>query len=196
MDEAVRLHESTIGEDEIAAVVEVMRSGNVTQGAKVREFEQAFEALYPGLCALGQGVAAPGTFMSRTLEDVPRDRRIELPVAEELQMGMALGLALGGAVPVSIYPRWNFLLLAANQLINHVDVMAASVIIRVGVGSVKPLYPGPQHIGDFSDPFRDMLRNTTVVKLLREDIIVSCYEYALAHDGPSVLVEYADLYDQ
>jgi hypothetical protein len=52
--------------------------------------------------------------MTTTLTEVPRERLIELPVAEEMQMGMTLGMALAGFVPVSIYPRWNFLLLAMN----------------------------------------------------------------------------------
>ena len=42
-----------------------------------------------------------------------------LPVAEEMQMGISVGLAIDGFVPISIFPRWNFLLLGMNQLINH-----------------------------------------------------------------------------
>ena len=42
-------------------------------------------------------------------------------MAEELQMGITTGLALNGSIPVSIFPRWNFLMLAMNQLINHLD---------------------------------------------------------------------------
>ena len=38
----VSLHESTIGEDEIQAVVDVLRSTQVTSGVKVREFERHF----------------------------------------------------------------------------------------------------------------------------------------------------------
>ena len=38
----IRLHEPTFGEDEIAAAVDVLRSTQVTHGAKVREFERAF----------------------------------------------------------------------------------------------------------------------------------------------------------
>ena len=37
----VRLNEPTFGEEEIEAAVEVMRSTYVTQGKKVKEFEQA-----------------------------------------------------------------------------------------------------------------------------------------------------------
>ena len=113
---------------------------------------------------IGQAVGVPGTAMSNTVKDIPIARRIELPVAEELQMGMSIGLALQGQVPVSIYPRWNFLLLAANQLVNHLDKLAVMsnggyqprVIIRTSIGSQRPLHPQFQHIGDFTDAFRLM----------------------------------------
>ena len=38
----IRLHEPTFGEDEISAVVNVMRSGRITSGDKVKEFERRF----------------------------------------------------------------------------------------------------------------------------------------------------------
>ena len=61
--------------------------------------------------------------MTNTLSDVPKEKLLEMPVDEEMQMGMTNGLAVAGTVPVSIYPRWNFLLLAVNQLVNHLDRM-------------------------------------------------------------------------
>ena len=70
---------------------------------------------------LGQAVEYPGTAMTNTLKNIPKNKLYELPVAEEMQMGMAIGFAINGSVPITIYPRWNFLLLAANQLINHLD---------------------------------------------------------------------------
>ena len=70
---------------------------------------------------LGQAVAYPGTGMTNTLKNVSKEKLYELPVAEEMQMGLTIGLALNNFVPVSIYPRWNFLLLATNQLVNHLD---------------------------------------------------------------------------
>jgi CDP-6-deoxy-D-xylo-4-hexulose-3-dehydrase len=42
----VKLHSPTFGEEEIAAVVEVMRSTNVTQGEKVRSFEDTFARMF------------------------------------------------------------------------------------------------------------------------------------------------------
>ena len=70
---------------------------------------------------IGQAVEVPGTAMSNTLKNINQKKKIELPVAEEMQMGMTIGLLMAGKIPISIYPRWNFLLLAINQLVNHLD---------------------------------------------------------------------------
>ena len=107
---------------------------------------------------IGQAVEVPGTAMSNTLKNVPKKKLLELPVAEEMQMGMSLGLAMDGNIPISIFPRWNFLLYGINQLVNHIDkfkIMAGDkikpkIIIRTSIGSQKPLHPQYQHIGDFS----------------------------------------------
>ena len=69
-----------------------------------------FLARDPRTMFLGQAVACAGTAMSNTLKNVDRAKLLELPVTEDLQMGMSTGLALTGVVPISIYPRWNFLL--------------------------------------------------------------------------------------
>ena len=127
----------------------------------------------PRTVFIGQAVEVPGTAMSNTVKDIPIARRIELPVAEELQMGMSIGLALQGQVPVSIYPRWNFLLLAINQLVNYFDkigVMSNSgyqprVIIRTSIGSQRPLHSQLQHIGDFTNALRLMCTTVEVVRL-------------------------------
>ena len=53
----IKLHEPTFGEEEISAAVEVLRSKNVTQGEKVREFEKAFRP-YPHAVACNSGSSA------------------------------------------------------------------------------------------------------------------------------------------
>ena len=143
---------------------------------------------------LGQGVRFSGTFMSMTLNHIDPAKRIELPVMEEAQLGMSIGMALAGFVPVSIFPRWNFLLLAANQLVNHLDKMQAHVIVRVGVGSTQPLDPGSQHTGDMTDAFRLLMPNTNIVRLEHAHDIEPAYRDALQRKGPSILIEIADLY--
>ena len=144
---------------------------------------------------LGQGVRDKGTFISSTLENVPFGKRIELPVAEEMQMGMSIGLALDGYIPITIYPRFNFLVCAMNQLVNHVNVMRPHVIIRVGVGSTIPLDPGPQHRGDWTEAFKLLLPDVIITKLERIEDILPAYRLALAYNGPSMLIEIADYYE-
>ena len=143
---------------------------------------------------LGQGCRDAGTFMSTTIQGVQLDKRIELPVAEEMQLGMSIGMALAGYIPVSVYPRWQFFLLAANQAVNHLNVMQPHVIVRVGVGSTTPLDPGPQHRGDLTEAFRLLMPNTTIVRLENAEQIVPEYRNAIERNGPTILVEIADLY--
>jgi pyruvate/2-oxoglutarate/acetoin dehydrogenase E1 component len=160
----------------------------------------------PRTLFLGQAVACPGTGMTNTLKNVPREKLLELPVTEEMQMGMSTGLALAGHVPVSIYPRWNFLLLAVNQIVNHLDKLSLmsgggyqpKVIIRTGIGSERPLHPQHQHVGDFTEAFRLMCKNIEVIRLDEPEDIFPAYRKALERtDGKSTLiVEYGDYFNE
>lgn len=165
-----------------------------------------FLAEDPRTVFLGQAVAVAGTAMTNTLKEVSADRLIELPVAEEMQMGMTAGLALAGLVPVSIYPRWNFLLCAINQLVNHLDkinVMSgnafqAKAIIRTGIGSERPLHPQHQHVGDFTDAIQAMCTTIEVIRLEEPSDIFPAYQRALLRDDGrnTILVEYGDYYNE
>ena len=155
---------------------------------------------------IGQAVEVPGTPMSNTLQGINSKKLIELPVAEEMQMGITAGLALNGDIPISIYPRWNFLLLAMNQLINHLDkvkIMSnngfdVKAIIRTGGGSQRPLHPQYQHIGDFTDAVKKMCTSIDIIKLNDAEDIFPSYEKALNRkDGKStILVEFGDYYNE
>ena len=155
---------------------------------------------------LGQAVEYKGTAMTNTLKQVSRDKLLEMPVNEEMQMGITNGLAIGGMVPVSIYPRWNFLILAANQLVNHLDKYpiytdgqyTPKAIIRVGIGSIRPLNPQIQHTGDFTEGFRHMLETIEIIKLNEPEDIFPAYEKAYTRtDGKStILVEWGDFYNE
>jgi pyruvate/2-oxoglutarate/acetoin dehydrogenase E1 component len=48
------------------------------------------------------------------LNDINTKKRLELPVFEDVQMEMSVGLALENFLPVSTYPKFDFLLLAFN----------------------------------------------------------------------------------
>lgn len=160
----------------------------------------------PRTVFMGQAVAVAGTAMTNTLKDVPPERLIELPVAEEMQMGMTAGMALTGLVPVSIFPRWNFLLSAISQLVNHLDKVEAmsgggyraQAIIRTGIGSQRPLHPQQQHVGDYSAAIAAMCSTIEVIRLDEPADIFPAYQKALHRtDGRStILVEYGDYYGE
>ncbi len=158
-------------------------------------------AEHPRSIFLGQAVAEKGTGMTASFAGVPREKLLELPVFEDCQLGMSIGLALDGMLPVSVFPRWNFLLLAANQLVNHLDAIPRysdfrpRVIIRVAVGNPSPLDPGPQHLGDFTSAFRLMLKKTVIIQLRTPKYIVDNYREAMERDCSTILVEYPELYD-
>lgn len=156
----------------------------------------------PRAVFMGQAVACEGTGMFRTLRDVPMEQRVELPVAEDMQMGMAIGAALNGDLPVTIYPRINFLLLAMSQLVLHLDKLPIyscggfrpRVIIRTAIATPEPLDPGPQHLGDYTEALRSMLDTVRVVHLDDADMIMPKYRAALDRDGSTLLIERTELY--
>ena len=57
---------------------------------------------------LGQAVEVQGSAMRNTLKNINKKKLLELPVAEEMQMGMTIGMLMCNYIPVSIFPRWNF----------------------------------------------------------------------------------------
>ena len=154
---------------------------------------------------MGQSVEVAGTAMRNTLLNVDEGKLLELPVEEDFQLGLSIGMALSGMVPISIFPRWNFLLLATNQIVNHLDKLKdltqsespGKVIIRTGIGSKKPLHPGPQHTGDFTEAFKLMCPNINVVRLDSADSIFDEYQKAYDRtDGvSSLLIEWSDKYN-
>jgi len=152
---------------------------------------------------IGQSMRFKGTGLYWTIKHIPEEQRIELPVFEDIQMGMSIGMALDGLDVVSIFPRMDFLICATNQLVNHLDKMEEMsagqfkprVIIRTSVGSVKPLFPGCQHNQDHCDALQAMLTNTIVVKLTDPNKVLSEYKKAYKRKCSTILVEYPDLYN-
>lgn len=170
------------------------------------ELKRAMEMLSgdPRVIFMGQAVEYAGTAMSNTLKDVPKEQLLEMPVFEDTQMGMTLGLALAGYIPVSIYPRWNFLVCATNQLVNHVDKITMMsdykprIIIRTGIGSERPLHPQHQHVGDYTDAYRLLCPNVDIIRLEEPRHVYDAYCTAyLRRDGKAtILVEYGDYYNE
>ena len=150
---------------------------------------------------LGQAVKYPGTGLFQTLHTVPDELKIEFPVTENLQIGYSIGMALNGIVPISIFPRWNFLVCAADQLVNHLDKLPSmslgefnpKVIIRVAVGSELPIDPQDQHKGNFAEGFRQLFKNVDIIELHTPDDILKGYQYAYnrTDNKSTILVEFS-----
>lgn len=154
---------------------------------------------------IGQSVEYDGHALFKSMRDVPNDKRFELPVSEDFQMGVSIGLSLEGWIPVNIYPRFDFLIIAANQITNHLANISVvsdgkfktKVITRVCVGATSPLYPGPQHCQNHTESLKMMCRGAIdVIELTKKDLIFSSYKYALERDDykSTILIEYGNLY--
>lgn len=151
---------------------------------------------------IGQSVGSEGTAMYNTLKQIHIEKRLELPVFEDCQMGMTVGMAINGTMPISIFPRLDFLILATNQLVNHLNRMAKysngqfrpKAIIRSGIGAIRPLHPSFQHCNDYTEALSSMLDNIEVIKLEEPEDIFPSYTKAYERlDGKStLLIEVSD----
>ena len=166
------------------------------------EIQQAMKMLSddPRTLFIGQSVRYPGQAMHKTLELVPMEKRLEMPVIENFQMGHSIGLSLEGYIPVSIFPRFDFLLCAADQLVNHLDKLPLmsgfrpKVIIRTSVGATEPLNPGPQHCQNHTEAFRKMLKTVRVVEITGATHIMQTYRMAMAVPESVLIIEHGQLY--
>lgn len=149
---------------------------------------------------IGQSVAYDGQALFNTFDGVPMDKRVEMPVAEDFQMGFCIGLSLMGKIPVCFYPRFDFLLLAVNQLVNHLDKIPLisdyrpKLIIRTAVGHTHPLDPGPQHTQNHSEAFRSMLNTVDVVEIHSHEQVNEIYSQAMESQKSTLVVEYMEKY--
>lgn len=139
-----------------------------------------------------------------TLKGIDSAQIIETPVAENLMLGLAIGLSLKGMNPVVFIERMDFILNALDAIVNHLDKARAlsrgefspAVIIRAVVGNQhKPLYTGLTHTQDFSEALRHMV-SFPVLQLKTPDNVLDAYRVAEENqvNGVSIiLIEYKDL---
>ena len=155
---------------------------------------------------IGQSVLYSGNAIFNTLKSVSKVKKIEMPVFEDIQAGFCTGLALQGFVPICIYPRFDFLILAMNQIVNHLDKIRhmssnefkPKVIIRTSIGSKHPLDGGVQHTQNYTNIFKKILTEIEVVRLTKPTQIFSEYKKAyLRKDLKSTLmIEDGDSYNK
>ena len=148
----------------------------------------------PRTVFVGQSLRYDGAAIYYSLEGVPMEKRVEFPVAENLQLGYCTGLSLLGKLPICIFPRMDFLLLAMDQLVNHLDKLPGfgwrpKVIIRTRVGQKHPLDAGPQHTQNHSSAFQQMLTSVEVIEICLPEEVEGAYSLALSHPHSTLIVE-------
>jgi len=149
---------------------------------------------------VGQNCRNPPTFMlCKSLLGVPREKVHEFPVAENMQLGFSIGLALTGKTVISCYARHDFLHLAFDQLVNHLDryqylwkgKFFPRIIIRTLVGGTAPLHPGEQHHSNSTEAIKFMCPNIAVLTLNKGEDPVKFYQeaYHISKIKPVLTVE-------
>ena len=143
---------------------------------------------------LGENIINSGRIYG-TLDKVPLIKCIEMPVAENLIAGVAIGLAIEGLRPIVIFQRMDFMLIAADAIINH-----ASLIPKISGGKVKlpiifrtikaslndKFWVGYQHSKDFSHVFENWME---VRQLGSKSNAQQTYEQAWTEEKPVLVVE-------
>mgnify|MGYP001188476599 CR=1 FL=1 len=153
---------------------------------------------------LGQSVSYSGNAIYNTLSTLPQNKMIELPVFEEVQVGMSTGLALEGYTPISCFPRFDFLMRCMDALVNHLDkvqymtegIWKPRVIIRTSIGAKSPLDGGVQHTQDYTQVMKDILNEVNVVLLNEPEEILPTFKEAYNRDGSSLIIEWGDYYNE
>lgn len=98
--------------------------------------------------------------------DVKEEQLFEMPLAENLMAGAAIGMSLDGRIPILYFERMDFILCALDAIVNHLDklnklsegIHQPACIIRCVVGnSVSPLFTGITHTQNFAKALREMV---------------------------------------
>lgn len=172
----------------------------------LEELNKAMQLLAEnGYYFIGQSVKFQGNAIYHTIKNLPIDKRIELPVQEEMQMGISAGMTLEGLKVCSIFPRFDFILRGMDSLVNHLDkvkymsdgqFLLKGLIIRTAIGSNNPIMPGCQHTQDYTEALKLMCKHIKVVKLEKAEDILSAYQEAMNSDVPTFIIEIPELYNQ
>jgi len=97
-----------------------MRVLNYAQA--IREAHAQILASDPRAFIIGQGLWSPW-YAGASLEGLDRefspDRVVDSPVSENATTGLAVGAALAGMRPIVFHPRMDFMLLAADPIVNQ-----------------------------------------------------------------------------
>ena len=152
---------------------------------------------------LGEGLIDASPIYG-TMIGVPKNKVIEFPIAENLIVGSAIGLALEGWTPIVVFQRMDFMLCAADDIINHLALIPLisngkvqlRVILRTVLGSQDKdkFNVGLQHSKDLMHVFQTpgLFRGT----IKPGDDVLGTYKRSLNENYPAILLEHKDDYNK
>ncbi|MBI2618377.1 hypothetical protein HYW58_02925 [Candidatus Kaiserbacteria bacterium] len=131
-----------------------------------------------------------------TLKNVSEEQKIETPVAENLMSGLAIGMSFEGFTPVIYFERHDFMLVAADAIVNHIDKIerishgeyTVPVIIRAITADAGPFYSGPTHSQDLTDAFKALVSFSVFDPLTGVDVL-KAFKSAELSKRPVIIVE-------
>ncbi len=158
----------------------------------------------PRAVIFGQGVADhKGIFGSTTglAEKYGPGRVCDMPLAEEMMTGVAVGAALKGLYPIQTHIRADFVLLAMNQIVNLIAKyqymfggrFKLPMLIRLVVG--RSWGQGSQHSQSLQSLFAHVPGLRVIMPSCSQTILQD-YEHAVStFKGPVISFEHRLMYD-
>ena len=135
------------------------------------------------------------------LEDVPRDQRLETPLAENLMAGLAIGMSMEGFKAVLYFERHDFIFNALDALVHQVDMIetisdgefTCPIIIKAVAGGMHPFYAGITHTTNYTGVFKKLFHFPVLAPETGKDVM-RAYAYASEYPGPVLVSEMKELY--
>lgn len=134
------------------------------------------------------------------LRNVDIHKRIEFPVAEELQLGLSIGLALEGFYPISIFQRQDFLFRAMDSLCNHLNLIKdlskglfnPKILILTTIGKKNS---GLQHNKDITKGLKVLLKNIKIFNPKTPKAIRDSFKKIKQYNSSSIIIFYQELFN-
>ena len=131
-----------------------------------------------------------------TLKNVPADQKTEMPVAENLMSGLAIGMSFEGFNPVLYFERQDFMLVAMDAIgnhINHIERIShgeykVPIIIRAVAADGGPFYSGPTHSQDFTNVLKALVTFPVLDPVTGVDVL-KAVRGAKASGRPAIIIE-------
>lgn len=175
-----------------------MSSQQVTVAEAILRSQREVMTASPDVVLLGLNAASPlGIFgtVKGLVDEFGTDRVVETPASEAGLTGIALGMATAGMHPILVHQRFDFALLAVDQLVNQVakwhymygGALSAPMLTRLIVG--RGWGQGPQHSQALHAWFAHIPGLTVLMSSFPEQTRHAIH-WSMSVDRPVILVEH------